>query len=75
MIKYRYFSIYYSGINHKIFFNRYLILDVFYNFELQMVGVLLLPMMAALGIILWFKRRKARKELEKSAENDDAENL
>jgi len=40
-----------------------------------MVGVLLLPVMTVLGIILWFKRRKARKELEKSAENDDAENL
>ena len=40
-----------------------------------MVGALLLPVMTALGIILWFKRRKARKELEKSTENDDAENL
>jgi len=44
---------------------------MFYNFELQMVGVLLLPVMTALGITLWFKRRKARKELEKSAEDDD----
>ena len=40
-----------------------------------MVGAILLPVMAALGIILWFKRRKARKELEKTAENDDTENL
>jgi len=40
-----------------------------------MVGALLLPVMTALGIILWFKRRKARKELEKSTENDDVENL
>ena len=40
-----------------------------------MVGVLLLPMMTALGIILWFKRRKARKELEKTAENNDEQNL
>lgn len=40
-----------------------------------MVGVLLLPMMTALGIILWFKRRKARKELEKDAENDETQNI
>jgi len=46
-----------------------------YYFELQMVGALLLPVMAALGISLWIKRRKARKELEKTAENDDTENL
>ncbi len=48
---------------------------MFYNFELQMVGVILLPVMTALGIYLWFKRRKARKELEKTAENDEDENL
>ena len=63
------------GVNHKIFFNQYLILDMLYYFELQMVGALLLPVMAALGISLWIKRRKARKELEKTAENDDTENL
>jgi len=40
-----------------------------------MVGVILLPVMTALGIFLWIKRRKARKELETSAENDEAENL
>ncbi len=69
------FSIYLIGVNPKILFNWYLILDVFYNFELQMVGVILLPVMTALGIFLWFKRRKARKELEESAKNDEAENL
>ncbi len=52
-----------------------MILDVFYNFELQMVGAILLPVMAALGIILWIKRRKARKELEKTAENNEEQNL
>jgi len=31
-----------------------------------MVGVILLPVMAALGIYLWFKRRKMRKELEET---------
>ena len=40
-----------------------------------MVGVILLPVMGALGIYLWFKRRKMRKELEETAENDEAENL
>jgi len=49
---------------------------VFYYFELQLVGVILLPVMVAAGIFLWLKRRKARKELEKkSAENDEAQNL
>jgi len=40
-----------------------------------MVGAILLPVMAALGIYLWFKRRKMRKEFEETAENDEAENL
>lgn len=40
-----------------------------------MVGVILLPTMVAIGIFLWFKRRKLRKELEKSSENDEARNL
>jgi uncharacterized iron-regulated membrane protein len=46
---------------------------VFYSFEIQMLGVILLPVMAAVGIILWFKRRKARKELEMAAESDDTQ--
>ncbi len=40
-----------------------------------MAGVILLTTMAVGGISLWLKRRKARKELERSAENDEAENL
>ena len=48
---------------------------MFYNFELQMVGAILLPVMAVVGIYLWFKRRKVQKELDESAENDEAENL
>ncbi len=43
-----------------------------YNFELQMLGVILLPVMIVGGIILWLKRRKARKELEETTENDEA---
>ena len=45
-----------------------------YNFELQMLGVLLLPVMAAAGIFLWFKRRKANQELT-DAENKDSLNI
>ncbi len=30
-----------------------------YNFELQLLGVLILPVMLAAGIFLWYKRRKA----------------
>ena len=40
-----------------------------------MVGVILLPVMVAVGIALWLKRRKMQKEIEKTAENDEAENL
>jgi nitrate reductase gamma subunit len=46
-----------------------------YYFELQMAGVILLTAMAVGGISLWFKRRKARKELERSSENDEVQNL
>ena len=45
-----------------------------YNFELQMLGVLLLPVMAAAGIFLWFKRRKANQGLT-DAENKDSLNI
>ena len=40
-----------------------------------MMGVILLTAMAVGGISLWIKRRKLRKELEKSSENDEAQNL
>jgi len=46
-----------------------------YSFELQMMGVILLTAMIVGGISMWFKRRKLRKELEKSSENDEAQNL
>ena len=39
-----------------------------------MLGVILLPVMLAGGIFLWLKRRKARKELEAS-ENDEAQDF
>lgn len=42
-----------------------------YNFELQMLGVLLLPAMIAAGIFMWFKRRKVNQELS-DAENKDS---
>jgi len=40
-----------------------------------MLGVILLPVMTVGGIILWLKRRKARKELEADTENDESQNL
>jgi|TARA_B100000809_G_scaffold113549_1_gene112064 nitrate reductase gamma subunit len=46
-----------------------------YSFELQMMGVILLTAMTVGGISLWIKRRKLRKELEKSSENDEAQNI
>ena len=46
-----------------------------YSFELQMMGVILLTAMTVGGISLWFKRRKERKELENTAENDETENF
>jgi len=39
-----------------------------------MVGVILLTAMAAGGISLWLKRRKAQKELDE-AQNDEAQNF
>jgi hypothetical protein len=45
-----------------------------YNFELQMMGVILLTAMVVGGISLWYKRRKLRKELE-AQENDETQNF
>ena len=46
---------------------------MFYYFELQMAGVILLTAMAAGGISLWLKRRREQKELER-AQNDETQN-
>ena len=40
-----------------------------YNFELQLLGAILLPVMLIAGIILWHKRRKTDQE------SSDAENF
>jgi hypothetical protein len=60
--------------DHKIFFNRACNEFVFYSFELQMAGVILLTAMAAGGISLWLKRRRAQRELDE-AQNDEAQNF
>ena len=39
-----------------------------------MLGVLLLPVMVAAGIIMWYKRRKANQGLV-DAENEDSPNI
>ena len=48
---------------------------MFYSFELQMAGVILLTAMTVGGISLWLKRRKMRKELDEATENDETQNL
>ncbi len=46
-----------------------------YNFELQMMGFILLTAMAAGGLSLWIKRRKDRKKLDEATTHDDSQNL
>ncbi len=41
-----------------------------YSFELQMAGIILLTAMAAGGVSLWLKRRRAQKEIDE-AKNDE----
>ncbi|MGB1377976.1 MAG: hypothetical protein ACPG6E_01825 [Nitrosopumilus sp.] len=48
---------------------------MFYSFELQMAGVILLTTMAICGVSLWIKRRKLEKESTESIESDVSENL
>ena len=45
---------------------------MFYSFELQMAGVILLTAMAFCGVSLWIKRRKLEKE---SVEQESAESI
>ncbi|MGY5149106.1 MAG: hypothetical protein ACW9W3_03500 [Candidatus Nitrosopumilus sp. bin_68KS] len=48
---------------------------MFYNFELQMAGVILLTVMTVGGVSLWIKRRKMKKELEELAESENRQNI
>jgi hypothetical protein len=48
---------------------------MFYSFELQMAGVILLTAMLAGGISLWLKRRKLEKESGESLEHDVSEDI
>jgi len=61
-------------MDHKIFFNQDCNEFVFYSFELQMAGVILLTAMAAGGVSLWIKRRRAQRELDE-AQNDETQNF
>jgi len=45
-----------------------------YHFELQMLGVILLPVMLAAGIFMWFKRNNANQELS-DTESTDSTNI
>ena len=42
-----------------------------YNFELQLLGAILLPVMLVAGIVLWYKRRKADQELSDAENSSD----
>jgi hypothetical protein len=59
--------------DHKIFFKSNSNDFVFYSLELQMAGAILLTAMAAGGVSLWLKRRRAQKELDE-AESDETQN-
>jgi len=48
---------------------------MFYSFELQMAGVILLTAMTVCGISLWIKRRKLEKESAESIEQESAESI
>jgi hypothetical protein len=48
---------------------------MFYHFELQMAGVILLTAMTVGGISLWIKRRKMKKESEELTESDNPQNI
>jgi len=47
---------------------------VFYYFELQLAGVILLSAMAIAGFSLWYKRRKVRLEEKRLEEKKDRQN-
>ena len=44
---------------------------MFYQFELQLVGIILLTAMTVGGISLWWKRRKAQIEQMEQNENEE----
>ena len=48
--------------DQNVFVDYHLYKSMFYSFELQMAGVILLTAMLAGGISLWLKRRKLEKE-------------
>ena len=54
------------------FLNASLKKTMFYSFELQMAGVILLTAMAVCGVSLWIKRRKLEKE---SVEQESTESI
>ena len=50
----------------------FVLYGMFYHFELQLAGVILLTAMAIAGFSLWYKRRKTRLE-EKRLEDEKNE--
>ena len=48
---------------------------MFYSFELQMAGVILLTAMTVCGISLWIKRRKLEKESIEPVKQESTESI
>ena len=61
-----------SEYTKMFFLNASLKKTMFYSFELQMAGVILLTAMAVCGVSLWIKRRKLEKE---SVEQESTESI
>ena len=48
---------------------------MFYEFELQLAGIILLTAMAVGGISLWLKRRRDKRNQLKEETNTEEQNL
>jgi len=42
-----------------------------YNFELQLLGAILLPVMLVAGIVMWYKRKKSDQKLSDAEYRSD----
>lgn len=56
--------------NHKTFLKLHPVNVMFYHFELQMAGAILLTAMLIGGITMWVRRKRAQRQLEIQDEFD-----